>query len=351
VTLIEVTPESGVPAILDGLLRSPAPEENRGPRRILIAPCRDADVRIRFADPLAHAVPFTEVPVRDLLSSDDLQGLLRLHPVGRARFWGAIPRYDPDFDDRAAGDVVLFTGPGCVRAVGRIGHTLRNQPLADRLWVPDPWEGSWSNIYTVLDFRQVTGLTCKDILPRARRSPGALKRLPKPPNRRDAAGRDLLTPVAARVTRSGLAPAMEDVPVEDRHTERFMQASSGGPREAERAEAALVHRYQAHLAAMGVAVSRKRYRAGQARPMFCDLWVEERHALIEAKSSDARESLRMAIGQLYDYRRFHQPPVNLAVLLPVQPGPDGLSLLQSAGIEAIWPCGQGFRDSANGAFV
>jgi hypothetical protein len=84
--LIEVTPESGVPAILDGLLRSPAPEENRGPRRILIAPGRDADVRIRFADPLAHAVPFTEVPVRDLLSSDDLQGLLRLHPVGRVRF-------------------------------------------------------------------------------------------------------------------------------------------------------------------------------------------------------------------------------------------------------------------------
>ena len=40
----------------------------------------------------------------------------------------------------------------------------------------------------------------------------------------------------------------------------------------------------------------------------------------------------MAIGQLYDYRRFHEPPVRLAVLLPHLPNRDGLTLLQSAGI-------------------
>lgn len=59
----------------------------------------------------------------------------------------------------------------------------------------------------------------------------------------------------------------------------------------------------------------------------------------------------MAIGQLYDYRRFHEPPVRLAVLLPHQPNADGLNLLRSAGIEAIWPHRAGFRDSANGTFV
>jgi hypothetical protein len=150
---------------------------------------------------------------------------------------------------------------------------------------------------------------------------------------------------------STTAPTVEDVPIEDRHTERFMTAPSGEPREAERAEAALVHRYRDHLAAKGIAVSRKRYRAGQVRPMFCDLWIQDRHALIEAKNSDSREALRMAIGQLYDYRRFHEPPVVLAVLLPLQPNRDGLTLLQSAGIEAIWPHGAGFRDSANGTFV
>ena len=59
----------------------------------------------------------------------------------------------------------------------------------------------------------------------------------------------------------------------------------------------------------------------------------------------------MAIGQLNDYRRFHELLVRLAVLLPHQPNPDGLALLQSAGIEGIWPHGAGFRDSANGTFV
>jgi hypothetical protein len=98
-----------------------------------------------------------------------------------------------------------------------------------------------------------------------------------------------------------------------------MSTPSGEPPEAERAEAPLVHRYQAHLAAKGIAVSRKKYRAGQVRPMFCDLWVQDWHALIEAKNSDSREALRMAIGQLYDYRRFHEPPVRLAVLLRTSP--------------------------------
>jgi len=50
----------------------------------------------------------------------------------------------------------------------------------------------------------------------------------------------------------------------------------------------------------------------------------------------------MAIGQLFDYSRFHELPARLAVLLPHQPNPDGLALLQSAGIEAIWPHGKGF---------
>jgi len=68
---------------------------------------------------------------------------------------------------------------------------------------------------------------------------------------------------------------------------------------------------------------------------FWDLWAQDRHALIEAKNSDSRARPRMAIGQLYHYRRSHEPPVHLAVLLPHQPSPDGLALLQSTSIEAI----------------
>jgi hypothetical protein len=61
--------------------------------------------------------------------------------------------------------------------------------------------------------------------------------------------------------------------------------------------------------------------------MFCDQWVQDWYALIEAKNSDSKRRLRMTIGQLYDYRWFHEPRVCLAVLLPHQPNPDGLALL------------------------
>lgn len=54
----------------------------------------------------------------------------------------------------------------------------------------------------------------------------------------------------------------------------------------------------------------------------------------------------MAIGQLYDYRRFHQPiPTHLAVLLPYKPATERLNLLQSVDVEELWPHAQGFRDS------
>jgi hypothetical protein len=106
------------------------------------------------------------------------------------------------------------------------------------------------------------------------------------------------------------------------------------------------------MAAKGIKVRRKEYwPEGEGRPIYSDAWVEDRHTLIEAKSSYSRQAIRQAVGQLYDYRRFHQPPVRLAVLLPYEPREERLDLLRSAGIEALWPHGPGFRDSADDAFV
>jgi hypothetical protein len=163
--------------------------------------------------------------------------------------------------------------------------------------------------------------------------------------------------IRARLLDGAIQPAkaervMEDVDIEQQHTETFMIRSSGEPRSAERAEQKLVLRYRDYMAAKDVVVRRKRYLpAGEVRPIYSDAWVEERHALIEAKNSDSRDAIRQAIGQLYDYRRFHEPPVHLAVLLPYPPNADRLELLRSAGIEAVWPHGPGFRDSARGAFI
>lgn len=145
---------------------------------------------------------------------------------------------------------------------------------------------------------------------------------------------------------------IEDVDIEWQHTEVFIVSHSGEPRTAERAEQKLVLRYREYMEAKGITVRRKRYfAAGEVRPIYSDIWVEARRALIEAKNSDSRDAVRQAIGQLYDYRRFHEPPVHLAILLPYAAAGDRLDLLRSAGIETVWPHGTGFRDSAHGTFV
>ena len=162
---------------------------------------------------------------------------------------------------------------------------------------------------------------------------------------RDRLQQGIIKPAAAE-------PSMRDVGMEQQHSETFMVNPSGKPRSAERAEHKLVLRYQEYMAAKGIAVVRKEYQPkGEVQPIYSDAWVEYRNALIEAKNSDSRNAIRLAIGQLYDYRRFHQAPIQLAVLLHNEPTGDRLDLLRSAGVEAIWEHGPGFRDSAGGAFT
>ena len=145
---------------------------------------------------------------------------------------------------------------------------------------------------------------------------------------------------------------IEDVEIEQQHTESYILNPSAEPRSAERAEQKLVIRYRDYMKAKGIEVRRKRYvPAGEVRPIYSDAWVEKLHVLIEAKNSDSREALRHAIGQLYDYRRYHKPPVHLAVLVPYKPGVERLDLLRSADIQAIWPHSSGFQDSAGGKFI
>lgn len=145
---------------------------------------------------------------------------------------------------------------------------------------------------------------------------------------------------------------MKDVPLEKQNTETYITNPDSIPQPAVRAEQKLVLRYHDYMQTKGIAVIRKKYvPAGEVRPIYSDAWVAERNLLIEAKNSDSRDLIRQAIGQLYDYRRFHPEPPHLAVLVPYKPSPDRLELLNSAGIHAIWPHGEGFTDSAHRAYV
>jgi hypothetical protein len=96
--------------------------------------------------------------VRDYLTEEELEMLLKLHPGGTARFWGAKPSYNSKIDLLAVGDPVLFMGDYRVQAIGKVGCKIRKQALANELWRPEPGEDSWTNVYSVLDFRRVSDL-------------------------------------------------------------------------------------------------------------------------------------------------------------------------------------------------
>jgi hypothetical protein len=87
----------------------------------------------------------------------------------------------------------------------------------------------------------------------------------------------------------------------------------------------------------------------------CDAYEKARRNLIEAKCSDGREHVRMAVGQLLDYA-FHSAAqlgkCHKAILLPSKPSaPRLLEWLNSLSISVIWEEGSDFLDNANGQFM
>jgi hypothetical protein len=128
-----------------------------------------------------------------------------------------------------------------------------------------------------------------------------------------------------------------EVPVEEQWTEKAFVNPSREPFESERREHKLVRDYLTHLQRQGHDVCRLKIVApGEAKPLFTDLFDRTTGTLIEAKGSVRRESIRMAIGQLWDYRRHVADASRLAVLLPSEPRPDLLDLLKSLAIDVTW---------------
>jgi hypothetical protein len=159
--------------------------------------------------------------------------------------------------------------------------------------------------------------------------------------------------IEPRPSRSRLDVALNgsvtQVPIEQQWTEKVFIAPSHEAREAERREQKLVAALEAHLKRKGHDVFRlKILPEGEAKPIFCDLRDATADTLVEAKGSVSREAIRMAIGQLADYRRFVDTKSTAAVLVPEEPRTDLLALLQSQGIAVIWPTANGFEDTRGG---
>jgi hypothetical protein len=149
-------------------------------------------------------------------------------------------------------------------------------------------------------------------------------------------------------------PSRKDVPIEQQHTERAYVSPSTEPYESDRREQRLVLALESHLRNLGHKVVRQQLLPpGEARPLLTDLFDASSGLLVEAKGTVGRNAIRMAIGQLADYKRFLGPgqPKRLAVLLPSEPRSDLCELLASQEIDLIYPDGAGFEDSTGGSLV
>lgn len=149
-------------------------------------------------------------------------------------------------------------------------------------------------------------------------------------------------------------PTSTDVPIERQHTEKAYVTPNAEPYEAERREQVLVLNLEKHLLKIGHEVVRNQLLPpGEARPLFTDLYDVTSGTLIEAKGTVERNAIRMAIGQLADYRRFVAGgnPAHLAVLLPREPRNDLAVLLSTVGIDIIYRTDGGFKDSTGGSLV
>ncbi|MFD4907513.1 hypothetical protein [Kitasatospora purpeofusca] len=149
---------------------------------------------------------------------------------------------------------------------------------------------------------------------------------------------------------TGEAPAVVEPWSEQIETEAHITGETvanipGGQRTVLRREGQLVSEYKAHLVAAGHVV--KRYQIsveGVSTTLKTDLYDATENALYEAKGTVRRDDVRMAIGQLFDYRRHLDVPdgMRLAVLLPGDPGKDLRALLDDVGISLVIRTPEGF---------
>lgn len=137
---------------------------------------------------------------------------------------------------------------------------------------------------------------------------------------------------------------VQSIPVESYQTQRFVANPKKGPTEAERREAALVSRYSEWLGKQDRMTSSREIRLPhQARPLYTDFFDDTEGELIEAKGAASRNHLRLALGQVLDYARYVEHK-QLAVLVPVRPADDMITLLASYRVNCIFEAAAGTFD-------
>ena len=129
-----------------------------------------------------------------------------------------------------------------------------------------------------------------------------------------AAIRDRQEPPAMH-TREHLQIQVIEADLEAQHVERFQVSVPDQVVDLGRREQTLVLAYRDHLESLGHRVTRHFYSLpGSESPLACDIVDETDQVLYEAKGDVRRSSVRMAIGQLFDYCRFEPTPMSIELL-------------------------------------
>lgn len=139
------------------------------------------------------------------------------------------------------------------------------------------------------------------------------------------------------------APSQEFLPPENNIVKDYDVAARKGST-ARRREAELMTEVEDFLLARGHKVGRLRLTVpASSVQLLTDTFDSSSGVLYEVKASSTRNMVRVAIGQLFDYRRFTEEAAHYTVVLPVLPAPDLVELVHGVGFELVT------RD--NGGFV
>ncbi|CAM5326021.1 MULTISPECIES: hypothetical protein [Streptomyces] len=234
----------------------------------------------------------------------------------------------------------LFVAHGKVRGSGAMRQRYVGQMVLDAV---QPYEQRWAPgadgvLRRVLVFRlrPVPGATLDEANPIEPATQDTLIELPEPPKASQPPAKPVKVPQQTQA---------KDKQTEQHATAQTTANVTGGKREVIRREGQLVTAFEAHLKSLGHTVKSFQITVkGERGTLVPDLYDATDNALYEAKGKSRREDVRMAIGQLLDYRRHigAPPGLRLVVLLPSHPSDDVRDLLTTEGIHLVVQTKAGF---------
>lgn len=328
----------GIPDLAQGSVES---VPNAEPEvLVLVCPAYGSkESRRHWHDTLEKEILFTEETLAGLLEPRQLEQLVRLHPAGAARFWGATATHDKAMAKVRTGDVALFTGKSKLLAVGEVGAVFANRAFADALWPPAPEGKSWRTVYSLRDFvpADLPYPVLAELIGYSRTYgfPGQLVlegiRAQAVIERLGITTRTVLEQLGVEEPPSLEPDAVTQlVELERQHTATVSFERATATTLYRREEQPLVIEF---CSTLGVPAGRFRSSAG-----LCDIYLEgpDGVEVIEAKSRTGHAYVREALSQLLDYAPHSPLPVDrLAVLVPGPLDERELSLLHRYGVDCI----------------